>query len=98
MCAGGDAKPDGEGEVGLLPDARDEGGQLRRQRRARPRDTRERDAVEKGGGDGRELLDALIGGGGGEQGNVGELVLRAEGDELVALLGGQVHHDEAGHA
>mmetsp|Transcript_21358 Transcript_21358/g.43101 ORF Transcript_21358/g.43101 Transcript_21358/m.43101 type:complete len:292 (+) Transcript_21358:1229-2104(+) len=90
----GDPEPDREGKFRLGPDARDEILQIRGKLRAGARDAGDGDAVQERRCALGEVFDALVRTGGGDERDVGQIVLLAGGRELDALLGWKVHDDE----
>mmetsp|Transcript_19269 Transcript_19269/g.55459 ORF Transcript_19269/g.55459 Transcript_19269/m.55459 type:complete len:539 (+) Transcript_19269:544-2160(+) len=91
----GDAEADGEGQVGLGPDAADKVLEVGGQRRPGAGNAGDGDAVDEGGGRFGQVLDAIVRGGRGDEGDVGQAVLAAGGRQLGSLLGGQIDDDEA---
>mmetsp|Transcript_12442 Transcript_12442/g.29425 ORF Transcript_12442/g.29425 Transcript_12442/m.29425 type:complete len:608 (-) Transcript_12442:233-2056(-) len=91
----GDAEADGEGQVGLGPDAADEVLEVGGQGRPGPGDAGDGDAVDERRGRFGQVLDAIVRRGRGDEGDVGKAVLAAGGGQLGPLLGGQIDDDEA---
>mmetsp|Transcript_23470 Transcript_23470/g.49300 ORF Transcript_23470/g.49300 Transcript_23470/m.49300 type:complete len:557 (-) Transcript_23470:110-1780(-) len=91
---GGDSEADRQGQVGRFADPLQEFVQIRGEFRPGPGDTRDGDAVQKGGGHLGQGLDSLVAAGGGHQRDVGKTVLEAGLVERDALLRGQIDDDE----
>ena len=91
----GDTETNSQGQVGLGTDTADELLQIRRQSRSGTGNARDGDAVDEGTGRFGQVLDASIGGGGSDEGDIGKTVLAAGGGQLGALLGGEIDDDES---